>query len=169
MSFNFMAAVTICSDFGTQENNVCHCFHCFPPSICQEVMGPDVIIYFYEISMFTCFTLTFYDHLHYIKRLRLSADSLLILTFAFLLGLCNSPDFFRACTVKGSLIFCLWKLENSAHFVSILEAISGSPGRVFFELYFPLYLTVSPAACVPIMFYSLSKSYFFALIFSSNI
>ena len=29
-SFNFMAAVTICSDFGTQENKVCHCFHCFP-------------------------------------------------------------------------------------------------------------------------------------------
>ena len=22
--------VTICSDFGTQENKVCHCFHCFP-------------------------------------------------------------------------------------------------------------------------------------------
>ena len=30
MSFNFMAAVTICSDFGTQENKVCQCFHCFP-------------------------------------------------------------------------------------------------------------------------------------------
>ena len=27
---NFMAAVTICSDFGTQENKVYHCFHCFP-------------------------------------------------------------------------------------------------------------------------------------------
>ena len=27
---NFMAAVTICSDFGAQENEVCHCFHCFP-------------------------------------------------------------------------------------------------------------------------------------------
>ena len=26
----FMAAVTICSDFGAQENKVCHCFHCFP-------------------------------------------------------------------------------------------------------------------------------------------
>ena len=25
-----MAVVTICSDFGTQENKVCHCFHCFP-------------------------------------------------------------------------------------------------------------------------------------------
>ena len=89
-------------------------------------MGPDVMIYFYELSMFTCFTWSFYDHLHCIKRLHLSADSLLILTFAFLLGLCNSPNFFRACTVKGSLIFCLWKLENSAHFVSILEAISGN-------------------------------------------
>ena len=26
---NFMAAVTICSDFGAQENKVSHCFHCF--------------------------------------------------------------------------------------------------------------------------------------------
>ena len=25
-----MAAVTICSDFGAQENKVCCCFHCFP-------------------------------------------------------------------------------------------------------------------------------------------
>ena len=29
-SFNFMAAVTICSDFGAPKNKVCHCFHCFP-------------------------------------------------------------------------------------------------------------------------------------------
>ena len=29
MSFNFMAAVTICSDFGAQENKVCHYFHYF--------------------------------------------------------------------------------------------------------------------------------------------
>ena len=28
--FNFVAAVTIQSDSGTQENKVCHCFHCFP-------------------------------------------------------------------------------------------------------------------------------------------
>ena len=28
-SFNFMAAVTICSDFGAQENKVSHCFNCF--------------------------------------------------------------------------------------------------------------------------------------------
>ena len=42
-SFNFMAAVTICSDFGPQENKVCHCFHCFL-SISYEVMGLDAMI-----------------------------------------------------------------------------------------------------------------------------
>ena len=38
-----MAAVTICSDFGAQENKVCHCLH-FSPSICYEVMGLDAMI-----------------------------------------------------------------------------------------------------------------------------
>ena len=32
-SFNFLAAVTICSDFGAQKNQVWHCFHCFPKNI----------------------------------------------------------------------------------------------------------------------------------------
>ena len=27
---NFMAAITICSDFGAQEDKVSHCFHFFP-------------------------------------------------------------------------------------------------------------------------------------------
>ena len=30
-SFNFMAAITICSDFGAQENKVCHCFPIYLP------------------------------------------------------------------------------------------------------------------------------------------
>ena len=29
-SFNYMAVVTVCSDFGAQENKICHCFHFFP-------------------------------------------------------------------------------------------------------------------------------------------
>ena len=29
MSFNFTAAVTVCGDFGAQENKICHCFHFF--------------------------------------------------------------------------------------------------------------------------------------------
>ena len=28
--FNFMVVVTVCNDFGTQENKLCHRFHCFP-------------------------------------------------------------------------------------------------------------------------------------------
>ena len=28
--FNFMAAITICSDLQAQNNKVSHCFHCFP-------------------------------------------------------------------------------------------------------------------------------------------
>ena len=45
MSFNFMAAVTVCGDFGAQENKLYHCFH-FPP-ICHEVMGPDAMIFIF--------------------------------------------------------------------------------------------------------------------------
>ena len=41
--FNFMAAVTNCSNFGAQENKICHCFHFFP-TICHEMMGPDAMI-----------------------------------------------------------------------------------------------------------------------------
>ena len=29
-TFNFMAAVITCSDFGAPKNNVSHCLHCFP-------------------------------------------------------------------------------------------------------------------------------------------
>ena len=38
-----MATVTICSDFGAQENKFRHCFH-FSPPICHEAMGPDAMI-----------------------------------------------------------------------------------------------------------------------------
>ena len=61
-----MAAETICTDFGAQENKVSHCFHCFP-SICHEVMGLDaMILVFWMLSFkptFSPFLFTF------IKRL----------------------------------------------------------------------------------------------------
>ena len=40
---NFMAAVTICRDFGAPQNKLSHCFHFFP-SIRHEMMGPDATI-----------------------------------------------------------------------------------------------------------------------------
>ena len=38
-----MAAITICSDFGAQENEKCHCF-LVSPSIWHDMMGPDAMI-----------------------------------------------------------------------------------------------------------------------------
>ena len=56
--FNFMAAVTIFSDFGAQKNKVCYYFHCFP-SICHEVMGPDaMILVFWMLSCKPIFSLS---------------------------------------------------------------------------------------------------------------
>ena len=40
---NFMATVTICSDFGAQENNL-SLFSIVSPSICLEVTGLDAMI-----------------------------------------------------------------------------------------------------------------------------
>ena len=42
-SFNFVATVTIRSDFGAQENKICYCFT-FSPSICHELMVLDAMI-----------------------------------------------------------------------------------------------------------------------------
>ena len=51
-SFNFMAAVTICSDYGEQENKVCHCFHSFP--IC--LLGNDGTEC-HDLNFFECWVL----------------------------------------------------------------------------------------------------------------
>ena len=63
-----MAEITICSDFGAKEK-VSHCFCFFP--ICHEVMGLDVISWFFEhwvlSQLFHSFTL--------IKRLFSSSPS----------------------------------------------------------------------------------------------
>ena len=48
---NFMAAVTVCSDFGAQENKIHHCFH-FSPSICHKVVGMDAMFLVFLILIF---------------------------------------------------------------------------------------------------------------------
>ena len=60
-----MVAVTICSDFGAQENKVCHHFHCFPIYGLQ-VMGPDAVIFFWMLSFKPIFSLSSFI---FIKRL----------------------------------------------------------------------------------------------------
>ena len=44
---HFMATVTICSDFGAQENKVSHC-SIVSPSICHDVMGLNAMILVFE-------------------------------------------------------------------------------------------------------------------------
>ena len=62
--FNFMAAVTICSDFGAPKNRVCHYFHYFP-IFCHEMMGPDaMILVFWMLS----FKPTFHSLLSLLSR-----------------------------------------------------------------------------------------------------
>ena len=53
MSSDFVAAVTICSDFRAHEEELCHYFHFFP-SVFYEVMGPDaMILVFFKLILDT--------------------------------------------------------------------------------------------------------------------
>ena len=104
MSFNFMAAVTIQSYFGDQENTVCHCFH-FSPSICNEVKGPDAMILVFlcwvlkpafSLSSFTLIKRLFSSSSLSAIRVVLSAYlRLLIFLLAILIPACasSSPAF----------------------------------------------------------------------------
>ena len=68
---NFMAAVTICSDFGAQENKVCHCFHCFPLKNCRTKLCFFIsyiipyIVRLYFVSSFIFFSKNVGKYLYY--------------------------------------------------------------------------------------------------------
>ena len=67
-----MTTVTICSEFGAQENKVSHYFHCLPIYF-HEMMGPDaMILVFWMLSFKPTFSVSSFT---YIKRL-FSASSL---------------------------------------------------------------------------------------------
>ena len=61
-----MAAVAICSDFGAQENKICHSFEFFSSSIYHEVIGPDAMILVFLMSFKPAFSLSSFT---LIKRL----------------------------------------------------------------------------------------------------
>ena len=97
-----MAAVTICSDFGAQENKVCHCFHCF----LIYLPWSDGIFIFWMLHFKPAFSLSSFT---FIKRLfstsLLSAirvvSSACLRLLIFLLGI-----LIPAC-VSSSLAFCM--------------------------------------------------------------
>ena len=78
-----MAAVTIHSDFGAQENKVCHCF-CYFPIYLHEMMGPDaIILVFWMLSFRPAFLLFSFN---FIKRLFSSSllSAIRVVSSAFL-------------------------------------------------------------------------------------
>ena len=58
VSFNFMAAGAICSDFGAQESKVCHCFHCFPIYLLWSDGSDAMILVFWMLSFKPAFSLS---------------------------------------------------------------------------------------------------------------
>ena len=55
--FNFMASVTIYSDFGAQKNKVSHCFHCFPIYLPWSCGTDAMILVFWMLSFKPTFSL----------------------------------------------------------------------------------------------------------------
>ena len=65
-SFNIMAAVTICSDFGAPKNKVSHCFHCVPTYLPWSDGTRCHILVFWMLSFKPTFSLSSFP---FIKRL----------------------------------------------------------------------------------------------------
>ena len=98
-----MPSITICSDFGAQENKICHCFHFFL-SICHEVMGPDAMILVFlvflrlsfkaafSLSSFSLKRLCSYFLLFAIRVVLLAYLRLLIFFPVILILVCNSSS-----------------------------------------------------------------------------
>ena len=92
----------VCSDFGAQENKICHCFH-FSSSICHEVVGLDAMILGFWMLSFNFFTPFFHSVSLYI--LVISTTSLHPFLFFFLSTfLCSSITIPTNCLRSSSNI-----------------------------------------------------------------
>ena len=103
---NFMAAVTICSDFGAQENKVSPVF-IVSPSICHEVMGPDAMIFvLWMLSFKSNFSLSCFT---FIKRLFSSSSlsAIRVVSSAYLRLLIFLPAVLILACASSSLAFCM--------------------------------------------------------------
>ena len=98
-----MSAVTIYSDFATQENKICHCFH-FSPSICHEVMGPDALILgFWMLSFKPAFLSPFSPS----SRVFLFLFAIRVVSSTYLRLLIFFPGFLIPACALSSLAFCV--------------------------------------------------------------
>ena len=99
-----MAAVTICNDFGAQENKVCHYFDCFP--IFHEVLELDtMILVFWMLSFKPAFSLASFI---FIKRLISSSllSAIRVVSSASLRLLILLPVILIPAYASSSPVFC---------------------------------------------------------------
>ena len=99
-----MAVVTICSDFGVQENKLCHCFHCFLINFPWSDGANAMILVFCMLSFKPAFSLSSFSFneklfssspLSVIKVVSSAYLRLLIFLPAILIPACasSSPEF----------------------------------------------------------------------------
>ena len=111
-----MAAITICSDFGAQENKVCHCFHCFPSYLLWSYgTGYAMILVFWMLSFKPFFSLSSFT---FIKRLLSSSSlsALRVVSSAYLRWLIFLPEILILACASSSpaflVIYSAYKLNN---------------------------------------------------------
>ena len=75
-----MALVNVSSDFGAQENKICHCFSTFSPSIFHEVMGPDALSWLCFLLYIFKNEIKIYHEIHIFKVYTLGVFSIYTIT-----------------------------------------------------------------------------------------
>ena len=169
-----MAAVTIFSDFGAQENKICHCFYCFP--IWHEVMGLDaMILVFWMLSFKPTFSLSSFTFINMLfsssslSAIRVVSSAylrLLIFLPAILIPACasSSPAFLMMYSAYKFIQLCSIPCDpmdcsppgSSVHWIlqaRILEWVAMPSSRGSFQ---PRDLTrVSCASCTAGRFFTL--------------
>ena len=109
-----MAAVTICSDFGTQENKVFHCFHCFSIYLPWSDGTGYQVLHFWRLSskpVFSLSSLTFFKRLltSLFSAIRVVSSAylrLLIFLLAILILACASSS------LAFSMMYSAYKLNK---------------------------------------------------------
>ena len=107
-----MAAVTIHSDFGTQENKICHYFHCFIIYLPRSDETECMILVFWMLSFKPAFSLSSFA---FIKRLFSSSllSAIRVLSSAYLRLLIFLPaNLIPACASSSpALAWCTLHIE----------------------------------------------------------